>query len=476
MRGLRGGKTGTRVGMTDGKTDIRTRYEYLIAVTVAVILCICAVVFYGITKYTKAARQEDPVVETTNGDGTVLIEVEISRETEASEETDETESQAADAEGQDETDNAVNEHDNITIFTVAPAGDNYYVGREGRLTLYYEPCVTGEERPSLQEGTSFEVLGFSRDGWAAIEFGGARYYVKSADIVKTEAPENALENYTEPENSQQIRFFTPSTGDDIEYVITLDTKGYNLPDVESTGNKIDLHRGERVIVAATSGEWYKIVYMNAEYYVLSYVEARAIWTEEHPEEAIEDNTGYAPAGSDEAKAAAEAGGADTSQGSSSGGSSDPSGDPSGDSSGGSGGSSGDSYSGSSTFVYELLTLTNEVREAAGLEPLSWSDTLAGCAAARAEELPQVSNEQNAGHLRPNGEPWFTVNGYTEDNSPMFAENIAYGQTSAREVFDAWMNSAGHYENIMRPEYRTFGAALYEADGGYYYYWVEEFGY
>ncbi len=55
-------------------------------------------------------------------------------------------------------------------------------------------------------------------------------------------------------------------------------------------------------------------------------------------------------------------------------------------------------------------------------------------------------------------------------------NIAYGQTSAQEVFNAWMNSPGHRDNIMNPGYRTFGAALYYTDGGYYYYWVQEFGY
>ena len=59
---------------------------------------------------------------------------------------------------------------------------------------------------------------------------------------------------------------------------------------------------------------------------------------------------------------------------------------------------------------------------------------------------------------------------------MYAENIAYGQTSAYEVFEAWKNSSGHYKNMMNPDYRTFGAALYYTDGGYYYYWIEEFGY
>ena len=59
---------------------------------------------------------------------------------------------------------------------------------------------------------------------------------------------------------------------------------------------------------------------------------------------------------------------------------------------------------------------------------------------------------------------------------MWAENIAYGQRSAQEVFDAWMASSGHRENIMNPAYKTFGAAVFVTDSGYMYYWIEEFGY
>ena len=59
---------------------------------------------------------------------------------------------------------------------------------------------------------------------------------------------------------------------------------------------------------------------------------------------------------------------------------------------------------------------------------------------------------------------------------MYAENIAYGQTSAQEVFNAWVASEGHYKNMMNPDYKTFGAALFTTDSGYRYYWIEEVGY
>ena len=450
--------------MTVKRTDLKTRYEILIAGLLVVILGIFAFAIYRITKYTRSDSQPEPIIAPVSSEGTVLIEVELSQETQPAEEGDQDADAALDN-GEDIVELIpVNEHDNILIFITTPVGDNYYMSKEGRLTLYAEPkdVETEDERPSLQEGRAFEVLGFSRDGWAVISFGGQIYYVKSADLVKTDAPEDAADKHKDPENSQGIRYFTPVTGSDFEYVVTMNTRAYNLPDVESTGNSIDLKAGERVIVAAISGEWYKIVYMNAEYYVLSYLEPRDVWVEENPDEDIIDNTGYAPAGSPEAADAATSAGGDATPATE-----ETSADTYSDDSSG----SGDSGSGAVSYGQELLNLTNEARVAAGLTPLTWSYTLENCAAIRAAELPLLTNDQNANHLRPDGSEWYTVN-----EGAMWAENIAYGQTSAQEVFNAWMNSPGHRANIMNPDYRTFGAALYYMDGGYYYYWIEEFGY
>jgi len=448
--------------------DIRTRYEFLIAGIVAAVLCILAFAAFKITGYLNAAQAKDNSETTFEaGDGTVVIEVEIRETTAPTEPVEETEVTEPVVEQED---TAISEHDDITIFTVAPAGENYYKSKEGRLKLYADPKETDEERPSLMEDAAFEVLGFSRDGWAAIRFGGTRYYVKSADIVPTDAPEDWEEKHVEPEDSQAIRFFTPNSGD-IEYVVTYNARAFSLPDVMSSGNYVDLKAGERVIVVATGDNWYKIIYMNAEYYVLNYIKPRADYVEENPEEEIIDNTGYAPAGSPEAAASASSSGA--SDTASSGGTTTDS--DSGSGSGDSGSSGGDSGSSSSSgygsSVYELLDYVNSERTAAGLEPLVWSDTLAYCAAIRASELPLLSNEQNANHQRPDGSEWYTVN---ED--AVWAENIAYGQQSASEVHNAWTNSSGHYANMMNPDYRTFGAAVYETDSGYYYYWIEEFGY
>lgn len=445
--------------------DIRTRYEFLIAGIVAAVLCILAFAAFKITGYLNAAQAKDNSETTFEaGDGTVVIEVAL-RETTAPSETEEEPVETEPVE--DPVQNVISEHDDITIFTVAPAGENYYKSKEGRLKLYADPKETDEERPSLMEDAAFEVLGFSRDGWAAIRFGGTRYYVKSADIVPTDAPEDWEEKHVEPEDSQAIRFFTPNSGD-IEYVVTYNARAFSLPDVMSSGNYVDLKAGERVIVVATGDNWYKIIYMNAEYYVLNYIKPRADYVEENPEEEIIDNTGYAPAGSPEAAASASSSGA--SDTASSGGTTtdSDSGSGSGDS-GSSGGDSGSSY-GYGSPVYELLDYVNAERAASGKAPLTWSGDLEYCACVRAGELPYLTNDQNANHLRPNGYDWFTVN-----PDIMWGENIAYGQRSVSEVHNAWTNSSGHYENMMNPDFTTFAAALYQTDDGYGYYWIEEFG-
>ena len=470
--------------------DIKTRYEYLLGGILAVILCICAFTLFKIANYFStgafAAEPTQAVIE--DPEGTVLIEVEI-RET--TRETDENEPQESDS-GEDDQ-SLLNEHDDIHIFMTTPEGDNYYRSREGGVPLYIEPRETDEHRPELMEEAVFEVLGFSRDGWAAIQYGGIMYYIKSADIVKTDAPEDVVIKHVDPKNSQNIRFFTPNSGD-IEYVVRMNTRAFSLPDVMSSGNKIDLKEGERVIVVAMCENWYKIIYMNAEYYLISYLSPRDEFIRDNPGVEIIDNTGYAPAGSPDAVLSAAAAGASDSANSSGVAryqipdETEETTEPTDETSAsGETAKSSDQGTPSDTtdpavtptpeeYARELLDLTNAERAKKGYAPLVWSDVLASCAAVRAAEIPLLTADQNREHLRPDGQPWYTVNGYTYDTSPMWAENIAYGQMTAKQIFDAWMTSQTYYDNMMNPDYKTFGAALYITDSGYRYYWVEEFGY
>ena len=254
--------------------DIKTRYEFLIAGIVVVLLCIIAFATFKITSYLNNAQTTNSSGASGDvSDGTVLIEVEI-KDPDPDSTGDPT---APSAEENVDPAPTISIHDDITVFITTKQGEDFFKSKEGSLKLYAEPKETDEDRPALMDSVSFRVLGFSRDGWAAIEFGGSRYYVKSSDIEQAKAPQNGLD-YNPPKDTQAIRFFKPVEGDGT-YVATMNTVAFSLPDIQSSGNKVNLKEGETVKVLAVGGNWFKIDYMNAEYYVLSYLTPKADYAE-----------------------------------------------------------------------------------------------------------------------------------------------------------------------------------------------------
>ena len=111
---------------------------------------------------------------------------------------------------------------------------------------------------------------------------------------------------------------------------------------------------------------------------------------------------------------------------------------------------------------EVLTLVNNERKANGIAPLTWNDTLADAADIRAPEIAISFS-----HTRPDGSEWWTAGAQTQ-----MGENLAFGQSSAAEVVDAWMKSSQHRENILSGLYSSIGISCYYCDGVYY--WVQEF--
>jgi uncharacterized protein YkwD len=114
---------------------------------------------------------------------------------------------------------------------------------------------------------------------------------------------------------------------------------------------------------------------------------------------------------------------------------------------------------------QMLTLVNQARATASVPALVLNAALTEAANIRAYELVSVQ-----GHTRPNGQLWYTVSSLAR------GENVAAGQTSVQKVFDAWMNSEGHRDNILRPEFRTLGVGYYyQNNTGYLHYWAQLFG-
>lgn len=114
---------------------------------------------------------------------------------------------------------------------------------------------------------------------------------------------------------------------------------------------------------------------------------------------------------------------------------------------------------------EVFSLVNEKREEEGLDPLVWNKTLTKDASSRAKEISKKFS-----HTRPNGKEWYTL-----DEKNMYGENLGKNYSTAQEVFDAWMNSESHKENILWKDFTQIGIALYITKDGSYY-WVQEFGY
>lgn len=125
---------------------------------------------------------------------------------------------------------------------------------------------------------------------------------------------------------------------------------------------------------------------------------------------------------------------------------------------------------------EVVRLTNEFRAQNGcsvqLQPAAELTT-----SARAHSTDMAVNHFFS-HTGSNGsQPWdrMTVAGY---KWRMAAENIAGGQETAQDVFDAWKNSEGHRKNMLNCGYKDIGV-------GYVYvpndserlehYWTQDFG-
>lgn len=96
------------------------------------------------------------------------------------------------------------------------------------------------------------------------------------------------------------------------------------------------------------------------------------------------------------------------------------------------------------YAQEVLTLANARREAAGLNPLSANPVLTEMAMLRAREL-----EESYSHTRPSGENCKTVFGEFETDLRFWGENAAKGNRTPEAVVEAWMDSPGHRENLLR---------------------------
>lgn len=128
-----------------------------------------------------------------------------------------------------------------------------------------------------------------------------------------------------------------------------------------------------------------------------------------------------------------------------------------------------------TSQQEMLQLVNEVRAKGcncgntaypAVDALIWNENLATAAQKHSDDMKAQNNMSHIGsdgsssgdRARDAGYNWSTV-----------GENIAAGQTSAQQVMNDWLGSAGHCKNIMNADFKEMGAA----NSGTY--WTQVFG-
>ncbi|MBD2495396.1 CAP domain-containing protein [Nostoc sp. FACHB-280] len=124
------------------------------------------------------------------------------------------------------------------------------------------------------------------------------------------------------------------------------------------------------------------------------------------------------------------------------------------------------------LVQTVIALTNTERAKHGLRALQWNEQLFKAAQEHSQSMAHgdfFDHRELVERAREEGYP-----------SSFVGENIAAGRSTAQEVVGDWMNSPGHRNNILNPDYTEIGVGHYylENDGGkfnYKHYWTQIFG-
>jgi len=128
-----------------------------------------------------------------------------------------------------------------------------------------------------------------------------------------------------------------------------------------------------------------------------------------------------------------------------------------------------------------LSLINSARAKAGCAALAINPKLQSAAAGHAKSMARQNFFSHTGKNGSTAKSRIDAAGY---GWSAIAENIAAGQTSAKEVVSTWLASAGHKKNMLNCTYTETGlSVVYQADDApikghqypFRYYWVQTFG-
>lgn len=120
-----------------------------------------------------------------------------------------------------------------------------------------------------------------------------------------------------------------------------------------------------------------------------------------------------------------------------------------------------SFAGSDEEAAKSVTIINDYRQQHGLAVLSVDDTITAAAKIRAAETA-VSYS----HTRPNGTPWYSVNGN------IYGECLAEKHQTAEAAVNAWVNSSTHKE-LLLGDFAKINVQVYVSGDGTWH-WAAEF--
>ena len=119
------------------------------------------------------------------------------------------------------------------------------------------------------------------------------------------------------------------------------------------------------------------------------------------------------------------------------------------------------------YVGQVADLTNEQRRKNGLAPLQFDSQLSQVAQTKSQDMQRYGYFS---HTSPTyGSPFDMMRDFGVSYRTA-GENIAQGQRTPQEVVNAWMNSAGHRQNILNGNFTHIGVG-YEASGNH---WTQMF--
>lgn len=129
------------------------------------------------------------------------------------------------------------------------------------------------------------------------------------------------------------------------------------------------------------------------------------------------------------------------------------------------------------LIYRIVELTNAQRRSSGLPELRFNPVLA---AAAQKHSADMALEDFFSHKSPNGSNASQRAQALGYPSAFVGENIAAGRSTPEDAFAGWMNSEGHRNNILNPNYQEIGVGYYflandTGDTNYKHYWTQCFG-